>query len=626
MNADGSEQQRLTYNEARDESPRRSPDGSQIVFVSDRNPKRVPDLYLADPAGSQPVRLTNDEYKDRNPAWSPDGQWIVFESQNEEGDWDIYVMRPDAKSSPIPLVQEAGEDGAPAWSSLDDEGRSWIAFHSNRTGQFQIWELPILDIQDDKLTIGEVRQLTKDAGSHKLPAWSPDGRQLAYTLGSEEQADVYILTLDENREPITSRLFSSSKNILYKKASQPAWYPGGGWIAYVLQIKDVRQIYIVSLDGEGEPRPLTEGKENLEPDWSSEPRFKAWPTPTATLTSSPTPTDTPTPTATDTAEFVPQSTDTPTPTDTWTPTPTFTPTPPPKIAYVSTQDDDAEIWVMDANGANPRQLTFNSDTDESPCWSPDGRQIAFMREGEGEGNKNIWIMSAEGENEIKLDIEPPGVLFSDDNDEMWPAWSPNGEWIVFQSNWYGSDNIWIVNVESKQLRQLTFGSDSDRKPSWSAGGRRVVYESNASGVYQLLIIEVFDEMGELIVDNGNVPRRLTLDQNNNYRPVWSPVGDQLAFWSDQDGNWEIYVKKDAIRVDDQGLYLRITDSLFEESFPAWSPGIGKIAFVSDREGNKQIFVVNINDVELEGAAHAKWAQLTSGEGDHYHPAWWGLPQ
>ncbi|MFZ5917074.1 MAG: tetratricopeptide repeat protein [Chloroflexota bacterium] len=614
MNADGSDQRRLTFNEATDQSPRRSPDGLRIVFVSNRD--GVDDLYLVDVSGGAPQRLTQDAQPDRYPAWSPDGAWIAFESQDAGGKWHVYVVSPDGQSPPQLLIEDGG---APAWSPLDADGHSWIAFHSQRTGIYQVWAQEILNIRE--LTKGQTLQITTDPGHHEYPAWSPDGQHLAYALTQEEQADIYVVPFSINGELRANG--ARRLTHISQKATQPNWYPGGGWMAFVAQVEGVRQICVIPSEATGEPRCLSQEKENLSPDWSMLGAAPEWPTPTPTPTATPSPSHTPTPTATATAtpEPVPQPTDTATATPTFTPT--ATPTPPPQIAYVSTEDGDPEIWVMNADGSEPRQLTFNQLTDESPNWAPDGRQIVFMRE--VGGNKSLATIDVQSGEETHLRLEPSDISFRDD-DEMWPAWSPDGKWIVFQANWSGDNEIWLVSADLSQKYPLTDNSDSDEMPSWSADGRWVVYHSNASGVYQLWAFQVFDEAGNLLVDRGGKPERLTLNQNNNRRPVWSPVGGMLAFWSDQDGNPEIYIKEQASQINDKGPYRRITDSTFDETFPAWSPGAGKIAFVSNREGNLHIFAVTVNEVTVQGALSARWVQLTSGPGDHYHPAWWGPPQ
>lgn len=615
MQADGSSQHRLTFNEAADESPRRSPDGAQILFASNRD--GMDDLYLIDTDGGGLTRLTFDERVESNPVWSPDGSWIAFDVRDQEGRKSVYAVRPGGEFEPQLLIEDGS---APAWSPLDAKGRSWVAFQSERTGLAQIWVQEILDAAE--LTKGQTLQVTNEPGHHEFPAWAPDGQRLAYALVQEDQADIYVIDFVPNggSEQTPARRLTRTA----QKASQPTWYPGGGWIAYVSQEEGVRQICVVPSDEERDPRCLTEEKENLSPHWSVESAVPAWPTPTPTATATPTLTPSPTPSATptDTPEPVPQPTHTPTPTATFTPT--ATPTPPPKIAYVSTEDGDPEIYLMEAEGSNPVQLTFNAYTDESPSWSHDGQWIAFMRE--MAGNKSIWIMTAEGRSERMLDMEPRDVTF-DNDDESWPAWSPDGRWLAFQANWSGNNDIFVANLSTREVVQLTFTKDSEEMPSWSADGKRVVYQSNASGVYQIWAIQLqFDETGSRIASIGQSPERLTLNQNNNRRPVWSPVGDMLAFWSDQDGNPEIYVKTDAAQVNDKGPYRRLTDSIYDETFPSWSPGAGKIAFVSNREGNLHIFTVTITEVSIQGALEAKWVQLTLGQADHYHPAWWGPPQ
>jgi Tol biopolymer transport system component len=95
MNADGSQQTRLTNNPANDTDPTWSPDGQRIAFVSDRD--GIENIYMMNADGTHQVRLTNNPLNtsgDYAPTWSPDGRHIAFVS-NRAGRYDIYMMNTD---------------------------------------------------------------------------------------------------------------------------------------------------------------------------------------------------------------------------------------------------------------------------------------------------------------------------------------------------------------------------------------------------------------------------------------------------------------------------------------------------------------------------------------------------
>jgi len=135
-NADGSGQYRLTNNQPKhDRAPSWSPDGSRIVFVSadwDKNNNRfkpeTAEIWVVSADGSSRTQLTNDNYGDLSPHWSPDGSKIVF-SSNRGGNYDIWVMNADGSGMTRLTTSSAG-DYAPAWSA---DG-SKIAFVSYRDG------------------------------------------------------------------------------------------------------------------------------------------------------------------------------------------------------------------------------------------------------------------------------------------------------------------------------------------------------------------------------------------------------------------------------------------------------------------------------------------------------------
>ena len=140
MAADGSNQVRLTDNDADDIEPTWSPDGTQIAFTSGRDAK--PDLYVVSADGSDERRLTTDPAPDEGPSWSPDGSRILFTSYRDgadplmlgSGNAEIFTVRPDG-SGLTNLTNNPDWDGYPAWSP--DGTR--IAFSLNDGVEFDLY-------------------------------------------------------------------------------------------------------------------------------------------------------------------------------------------------------------------------------------------------------------------------------------------------------------------------------------------------------------------------------------------------------------------------------------------------------------------------------------------------------
>ncbi|HJV32137.1 MAG TPA: hypothetical protein VJ558_08060, partial [Bacillales bacterium] len=95
-----------------------------------------------------------------------------------------------------------------------------------------------------------------------------------------------------------------------------------------------------------------------------------------------------------------------------------------KIAFASNRTGNSNIWVMNADGTNPTQLTNVPFDDKNPTWSPDGNQIAFAsnRAGDIDLIDSIWVMDNDGTNITQL---------TNDEDDNQPAWSPDGTQIAF---------------------------------------------------------------------------------------------------------------------------------------------------------------------------------------------------
>jgi Tol biopolymer transport system component len=193
MNADGTGLTQLTFNgPAEDRGTSWSPDGTQIAFHSARFPAAEPgpghsalEIFTMNADGSNQVRLTNNNFQDSLPSWSPDGTKIAFNS-NRDLDQEIYVMDVDG-SNQTRLTFSPGEDAHPMWSP--DGTR--IAFHTRR---FRTLDIMVMNADGSN-----VRRITSTDDTHEFfPVWSPDGTRIAFTGNTLDPSgfDVYVMDAD----------------------------------------------------------------------------------------------------------------------------------------------------------------------------------------------------------------------------------------------------------------------------------------------------------------------------------------------------------------------------------------------------------------------------------------------
>ena len=185
---------RLTNHAAADYQPAWSPDGSRIAFVSERDGNA--EIYVMDVDGTNLVRLTSHIAPDRSPAWSPDGHKIAFSSERD-GNGEIYVMDPDSRDL-VRLTHDGADDIDPAWSP---DGTKLAISRFVPTSGFTT----CITVEDDYSSMCRWDVLIMNAdgsGAARLPlptgpgggaggwwrsvfvatdpAWSPDGREIAF--------------------------------------------------------------------------------------------------------------------------------------------------------------------------------------------------------------------------------------------------------------------------------------------------------------------------------------------------------------------------------------------------------------------------------------------------------------
>jgi TolB protein len=238
------------------------------------------------------------------------------------------------------------------------------------------------------------------------PTWSPDGKRIAYSREDEDEvpdpigtSGIWVFSPDALEIP--RRLLTPPT--LY--ADFPAWSPDGTMIAFsgFAQTGDVFDpnfdIYVMpASDGDARALTQTPTVDEEQPSWS------------------------------------PDGT---------------------KIVYErsgSDPTDSPDIWVMNSDGSDQRALVATADYDHAPAWSPDGEEIAFMRQYPPAGGRSLNNMEIVV---VKVDGTGFRLLTRSRYYDSDPAWSPDGERIVFVSDRTGSDELFVINAEGGGLKQLT---------------------------------------------------------------------------------------------------------------------------------------------------------------------------
>jgi Tol biopolymer transport system component len=190
MNADGTGQVNLTRHPAAENHPYWSTDGSRIVFNSDRDTGETDEVYTMKADGTGVERITRNELWDTYASFSPDGTRFVLHrmlpaggTRPDGGNSEVFVINADG-SGAVNLTNHPSFDGYPAWSP---DGKR-IAFASNRTGAFRIW---VMNADGTGLTA-----LTSDQEGQNStkPGWSRDGQRIAFARSAD--GDVHVYTVD----------------------------------------------------------------------------------------------------------------------------------------------------------------------------------------------------------------------------------------------------------------------------------------------------------------------------------------------------------------------------------------------------------------------------------------------
>jgi Tol biopolymer transport system component len=316
-----------------------------------------------------------------------------------------------------------GDVQTPAWSP---DGRK-LAFVSERDGNAEIYVV--------NADGGEQENLTRQPANDSHPRWSPDGRKLAFVSRRDGNSEIYVMNADGSGLRKLTRTPSDELD--------PAWSPDGRAIAFVRE-KCVpsrtcatayeKYLYVVNADGSGLRRLTTNKKHAFYPSWSADGKtiryggYLVYADGSGRKKLHEARIWTNRNIALD---------------GVWSPDGQ-------RIAAVSVAHSPIEgqnttklgLWVTNADGSNARRVAAKA-TQGDPAWSPDGRRIAFRRFGTGRVNSDLYVVNADGSGLRRLTRNAAKL--------RWFAWSPDGRTIAFLRN----GEVYIVKADGSGERRLT---------------------------------------------------------------------------------------------------------------------------------------------------------------------------
>ena len=193
------------------------------------------------------------------------------------------------------------------------------------------------------------------------------------------------------------------------------------------------------------------------------------------------------------------------------------------------QGPDFELFVMNANGSDPRQITFNEFDDEDPAWSPDGLRIVFSRDlnsVRGKVDYDLFTMAADGTDERRL-TDSSGV------DDLQPNWSSRGT-LDFVSDRDGDTEIFTMRGDGSSVRQLTRNKLNDEFPNWSPNGRTLVFHrTDRNDNFNIYRVRA----------TGGRAQTVAATRSGEGIPAASPDGRLIAFIGESEETFDVFTMR-----------------------------------------------------------------------------------
>lgn len=551
----------ITSSRGMDGYPSFSPDGNTLAYSSDIGGKF--EIYLKQlTAGGHVVQLTSDGSQNIQPAWSSDGEQIAFHSQDKGGIWIMPALGGVARQlSPF--------GSSPAWSPdgteiafQSDSPRDLSASSSVSIGPSTLW---IVKVQS-----GEKRQLTQPnvpRGGHNSPAWSPDGKYLAFTATSiSSGADLWSVAVDGGA-PVLITNAGSFYNPVYAR-DEKSLYVGairgatdfGIWQFPIIgnTVSTLGKKIFSSLPAMSRELAISaDGRKIAFSSVTTVSNLYSLPM------SGPEPAGEPVAITNDT-RFRKAN-------------PSFSPDGRRLLYDVFSSAQDGGIWMSDADGSNANLLTQN-------CWQPiwlAGSKEFMCFSGVHANNRDCNAAGCVAVNvwKVHVDTETREQLLQLRQDASCFNITDNGKRIAFASQKGGPLNVWSVSQDDPTPHQLTFDRELAGFPVWSPNGKSLAFQSRRG-----------DNTYVYLMQPGHEPVQLTSATGDSWANSWSPDGNKVLFAGRRNGVWNLWWISSSNKQEKQLTHY--TDANHFVRYPVWSP-TGQAIVYEYAENRSNVWMIEL---------------------------------